>query len=116
MDVSSVYVLAVLAVGSVAGRLSAFLAAILSFLAVNYFFVEPILTLHVANPREWLTLTILLVTAGISGQLTATLRDRAREAERRRAEVSFLYELGQLLGREGPLETELPKALRAWRR
>jgi two-component system, OmpR family, sensor histidine kinase KdpD len=106
-NVSMLYLLVVLALASTLGRVSAILAAVLAFLAFNFFFVEPLYTFHVANPQELLALGVLLITAMVTGQLAAALRARAHEAEAREREVSTLYELSQILGREGSLEERM---------
>lgn len=111
-NLSMLYLLVVLSLGSVFGLVPAVLAAVLSFLAFNYFFVEPIHTFHVANPHEWLALVVLLLTAIVTGHLASTLRRRASEAEAREREVASLYELSQLLAGEGPFGQRLALAAR----
>ncbi|MBA2449542.1 MAG: DUF4118 domain-containing protein [Chloroflexi bacterium] len=109
-NLSMLYLLVVLGLASAFGRAPAVLAAGLAFLAFNFFFVEPVHTFHVANPQEVLALGVLLLTAVVTGQLAAALRARAREAEAREHDVATLYELSQLLGREGPLDQRLALA------
>lgn len=87
------YILAVLSLAALFGRGAAVMAAVLAFLASNFFFTVPLYTFHVADPREWLALGVLLLTAIVTGQLAASLRDRARLAEAREREVTALYEL-----------------------
>jgi two-component system sensor histidine kinase KdpD len=87
------YIIAVLGIATLFGRRAAVAAAALAFLASNFFFVDPLFTFHVTDPREWLALGVLLLTAVVTGQLAASLRDRARLAEAREREVTALYEL-----------------------
>ncbi|MGH2367675.1 MAG: sensor histidine kinase [Chloroflexota bacterium] len=91
------YLISVLATGAISGRGPAILASLLSFLAFDWFFVPPFHTLTVSDPEEWQALLLLLLTALVTGQLTALLRDRAATANRREQEALALYEIGQAL-------------------
>jgi two-component system sensor histidine kinase KdpD len=104
------YLPVAMAVGIVFGRASAIGAALFSFLAFNYFFVTPVATLLVANPQEWLELGILLLTAVVTGQLAATMRTRASDAQTREREVAALYECHRLLEGDNPVEQRLMSA------
>jgi two-component system sensor histidine kinase KdpD len=73
------YLLVVLGLAGTIGWIPAVLAALLAFLAFNFFFVEPLHTLHVADPQELLALGILLITAMVTGQLAAALRAKPRQ-------------------------------------
>ena len=100
------YLLAVMASALLFGSGPAILAAIASFGAFNFFFIEPRYTFTVADEEEWVALGLLLVTGVITGQLAAALRDRAREAERREKEAVVLYDVVRLMS-----EPELERAL-----
>jgi two-component system sensor histidine kinase KdpD len=106
-NVSMLYLPVVLAVGIVFGRASAIIAALCSFLAFNYFFVSPVSTLFVANPQEWLELLVLLLTAVVTGQLAATMRSRASEAEIREREIATLYDCNRILDGDEALDQRL---------
>jgi two-component system sensor histidine kinase KdpD len=69
-NLSMVFLVAVLACSALRGTRSAVLAAVLSFLAYNYFFIEPVYTLTVARPHELFALLIFLVVATLTGSLT----------------------------------------------
>ena len=60
-----------------AGYVAALLAAILSALAYNFFFIEPVHTFTIASPHEVFGLFIFLVAALIAGGLASRLRDQA---------------------------------------
>ena len=77
-----------------------------SFLAFNWFFVDPIHTLTVGDPQEWFALVLFLVTAVITSQLAADQRDRAREAADRARDATLMFEVARVLG-----EPDLEKAL-----
>src|SRR5439155_10799346 len=93
-NLSMVYLLMIQVTAILAGRAPAIVAALLSFLAVDWYFVHPVGHLSVSNPDEWLTLLMFLGTGVVSGQMAAALRARAEEAREREAEMATLYELG----------------------
>ncbi len=57
-NISMLYLMAVLAAATLLGRGPAITASIASFLAFNWFFVEPIHTLTVGDPKEWFALVL----------------------------------------------------------
>jgi two-component system sensor histidine kinase KdpD len=89
-NVSMLYLLVVIGTALGYGSGPAVLAAFLAFLAFDFFFVNPTLTFTVHDPAEWIALLMFLVTAGVTGQMTALLRDRAEEARRRERETAAL--------------------------
>lgn len=91
-NVSMIYLLVVMLAALYLGRTPAIWAAVTSFFSVNWFFVSPRYTFTVANPNEWLSLCAFLVTAMVTGQLTAMLKARASEASRRQRETEALAE------------------------
>jgi two-component system, OmpR family, sensor histidine kinase KdpD len=101
---SPVYVLAVLAAGALLGRGPAVLAAVLSFLAFDWFFVQPLHTFAVEDPEEWQALLLFLAAALVTGTLTAALRDRAELANQREREALALYEVGKTLSAARPVD------------
>ena len=87
-NVSMVFLLAVLFAAARFGLWPALFASGLSFLAYNFFFIEPLHTFSVAELHEWLTLLVLLavavLTSAIAGRTgrSRTLRFRQRQAPR----------------------------------
>ena len=79
-NISLLYLLLVLWLASKFGRGPAILASVLAFLAYDFFFIPPLFRLTVDDPTEWVSLFALLATSLVLGQLTAALRERAREA------------------------------------
>jgi two-component system sensor histidine kinase KdpD len=92
-----VYLLPVLFSAVTWGWWPALLAAVLSFLAYNYFFVAPTETLIVRDPEEWIALLIFLTVAAVTSNLAARERARREEARRRAGEAELLYQLGRSL-------------------
>jgi K+-sensing histidine kinase KdpD len=105
-NISMLYLIVVLTAATFAGRWAAIAASLASFLAYNWFFVQPVHTLTVGDPDEWFALVLFLITAAITGQLASQLRDRAREAAMRAAETVHLYEERDRL-RESATEAEV---------
>ena len=104
--IAMLYLVAVLASATFAGRRAAVVASVAAFLAYNWFFVQPLHTFQVGDPEEWFALVLFLVTAAITGQLASQLRDRAREAAMRASETVHLYEERERL-RERATEAEV---------
>ena len=92
-NISILYLFVVLVVASIYGRGPAIVASVLAFLTFDWFFTRPVHTLNVTDLAEWLALLTFLTTALITGQLAATVRARAEEAQRRAQENRILYEL-----------------------
>ena len=82
-NASMLYLMAVLATAVAYGRGPAVFASVVAFVTFDWFFVEPIHHLAVADPEEWVSLLLFLMTAIVTGQLAAAQRQRAREAQQR---------------------------------
>jgi two-component system sensor histidine kinase KdpD len=91
------FLLLVLITASAYGLAVGIFASVTSVLCFNYFFLPPFGTLTIQEPQNWVALFAFLVTAVITSQLSAAARARARDAERRRAEVFRLYELSRAI-------------------
>lgn len=107
-NLSMLYLAAVLLSAVLAGRFSAMLAAILSFLAYNFFFIEPTGELTVAQPQEVLSLVIFIAVALAAGQLAARLREQAdlarQQARQTQALLDFSRKLSGAHGQERVLD------------
>ena len=69
--------------------------SILSAAAFNFFFLPPILTFTVGDPRNWIALLAFLVTAIVASQLAERARREAKISRRRQREAERLYEFSQ---------------------
>lgn len=87
-DIVMLYLLAVVAASYFLGFPSAILAAIASFLAINFFFIEPRYTFEVANSESWAALFGFLTVSVVVASLVKRLQNQTSQAEeaRRRAE------------------------------
>ena len=86
-----VYLLVVATVAASRGTQAALLAAVLSFLAWNYFLIPPFYTFTVADPLDWLLLFTFLAIAALIGHRTGHLQEREAEAIAREKETAALY-------------------------
>ena len=96
-NISMLYLIVVLAVATRLGSGPAIVASIAAFLTFDWFFVEPLHTFTVADPQEWVSLLLFLVTAVFTGELAADQRRRAQEAAQREHEAVLLFDLLRLL-------------------
>jgi len=84
--------LVVLLVATRYGAKPAVAASLLGVLCFNNFFLPPFGTLTIAAPDNWIALFAFLVTAITVGQLSASAKRRAEEADTGRREIERLYE------------------------
>ena len=94
-----VYLLAVLWTAIRRGRAAALCAAVLSVLALNYFFIAPVHRLTIADRENVVALAVFLIAAVVVGRLASAARERAaeavaraRDAERRERDAALLAE------------------------
>ena len=96
-DASSVYLVAVAAIAIRFGIPGAILTAVASVLVYDFLFVNPLHTLSVSDPGEWLNLVLLLFVAVTVGQLAALERGRAEAALERERESRALFDMTRAL-------------------
>ena len=106
-NISMLYLIAVFAVAIAFGSRPAILASVAAFLIFDWFFVEPLYSITVSDPAEWVALLLFLLTAIITGQLTAALRRQALRAQEREREAALLYDVVRVLS-DGDIERTLP--------
>ncbi|MEN6371836.1 MAG: ATP-binding protein [Armatimonadota bacterium] len=91
------YLLIVGLVAGMSGVRPAILAALLSFLSWNFFFLPPYGSLWVHDPKDWLSLLVFLIVAIVMGMQTGRLRDREAEALARGLEMAMLNQFSARL-------------------
>jgi two-component system, OmpR family, sensor histidine kinase KdpD len=79
----SLYLIAVLAVAIRRGQVAALAAAVLGVLTLNFFFIQPLHQLTIADSDNVVALGVLLLAALVVGRLAGQSREQAAEAERR---------------------------------
>ena len=89
--VSLALLLTVLFIATRWGSLPALAASILAMLCFNFFFLPPLGTFTIAATDNWIALLAFLITAVTAGQLSASAKRRAEEAETGRREIERLY-------------------------
>jgi PAS domain S-box-containing protein len=97
----------VLFVATLWGSWPALIASALGVLCFNFFFLPPVYTLTIADPRNWVALTSFLITAITAGQLSELAKRRAAEAEtvKKEARLRTAYQRSLLEASLDPLVT-----------
>lgn len=110
------YLLVVVVVALVGGAVAALISAIAAALLINYFFVEPLHTLTIADPDQAVALVVFVAVAAlVSGAVEIAVR-RAQAAERARAEAETLTALtGPDLDEAESLHDVLRHAMKTFR-
>jgi two-component system sensor histidine kinase KdpD len=98
-NLSIVFLLAVLLTAVSFGIWPAIYASVLSFLAFNFFFIEPIHTFSIAEPYELLALVTFLIVAVVSSALAGRVRQQAKVSASRMRAMRRLYEFTRRLSR-----------------
>ena len=96
-NIVMLFLLTVLLIAVSLGRGAAVLAAVLSVLLFDIFFVPPRFSLAVENAQYLVTFAVMLATGLIAGQLAAVLKQKAREAEIRERNAQALYDVARQL-------------------
>ena len=76
--VALVLLLIVLATATFARLRVAVLTSVVSMLAFNFFFIQPVGSFLVADPQNWIVLGVFLTVAVVASQLSASAQERAR--------------------------------------
>jgi two-component system sensor histidine kinase KdpD len=92
-----VYMLPVVLVSTVWGLVLGIAAGVLSAASFNFFHLPPGGDFTLADGRNWVVLSALVVVAVATGWIAEIARARAGEAEQRRREADLAAELAQLL-------------------
>jgi two-component system sensor histidine kinase KdpD len=76
--VALVLLLIVLATATFARLRVAVLTSVVSMLAFNFFFIQPVGSFFVADPQNWVVLSVFVAVAVVASQLSASAQERAR--------------------------------------
>jgi two-component system sensor histidine kinase KdpD len=96
-DLSLLYMLAVVAVAARSDTGPAAFAALLSFLAYNFFFIEPRYTLYIAARHGVATVLLFLAAALLAGRLAARLARQVDALDDARRHTDARHRLAQRL-------------------
>jgi two-component system sensor histidine kinase KdpD len=111
-DVVMVYLLGVVVVSMRFGYVQSLLAAVLSVLAFDFFFIPPYLSFAVSDLSHVLTFGVMFVVAVVISHLTKRIRDQADSARVREQRTASLYAVARELGLAYSRETLLQVATR----
>ena len=106
-NLSMLFLMSVMFCAVTFGRWYAVMAAILSFLAYNFFFIPPLYTFTVAEPHELFALVVFLIVAMLAGGLAGRIHDQAETARKRSASTQALYEFSRKLSGAAKLDDVL---------
>jgi two-component system, OmpR family, sensor histidine kinase KdpD len=87
--------LAILFTGTYAKFFETIAAAILATLCLDYFFIPPIGSITLADPRDWAALIAFLTVSVLATNLSAGLRNQRDELVSRQREMEKLYALSR---------------------
>jgi len=90
-----VYLITILLIAARWGLAEATVASIGAAFCLNYFFVPPVGTLHIASFDDWVALGAFLVTSLVASHLSELARRRNTQLEQRQIEMERLYELNR---------------------
>ncbi len=96
-NISLLFLLGVLGAAVTGGYLSAFLAALLSTIAYNFFFIDPLHTFTIAAPHEVFALLVFLAVAIVAGGFASRIREQAEVARIRATALQSLYDFSRKL-------------------
>lgn len=105
-----VYLVTVLVIATRWGLLTAAFASVVATVCLNFFFIPPVHTFHVADPQNWVALFAFLVSSLLTSQLSERARRRAAEAEARQRELEQLQAVSRAIltsSAEEPLAARL---------
>ncbi len=106
-NISIVYLLPILLLATTRGRYAALVAAVVAFLAFDFFLVPPLYTFVISRWEEWIALFVFLATALITSQLTTQTRQSVEQARLREREARILYEAGRVINNTNRLDEQL---------
>ncbi|MCE1246891.1 MAG: DUF4118 domain-containing protein [Firmicutes bacterium] len=92
------FLMAIVFAANISGTRAAILAAVLSFLCWNFFFLPPFYTFEIHDTRDWLLLFTFLAIGITVGQIAGQVKAREREARAREQEALTLYNASLIIG------------------
>jgi two-component system sensor histidine kinase KdpD len=109
--IALVYLFAVVVLGVFVGRGPVLLAAALSALLWDFFFLEPVETLWIAHFDDAMVLGMYFVVALVLGQLTARIRAQEKEERHGQERATALYVLTRELAEAKGLDDLMERAV-----
>jgi two-component system sensor histidine kinase KdpD len=97
------------------GFLSAAIVSIAAVACVEFFFIPPVLEWQIDNPEDAVALVTYLATSLVITRLASRAQSEARRAERRRRDVTLLYDAASRLLSLDPEMAAGPESLQMFR-
>ncbi|HEY7270724.1 MAG TPA: DUF4118 domain-containing protein, partial [Dehalococcoidia bacterium] len=111
------YLLLTVAISATWGRRAGVFAALVTNLALNFFFVQPLYRFQVEGLRNVFGLAIFLIVSVVASSLLSAARESEARARRRQAQTEVLLDLSRaMIGQtepQGALDALCAQALRA---
>lgn len=85
------YLITILLIAARWGLVEAVIASLAAAFCLNYFFLNPVGTLHIDKAEDWVALIAFLVTSLVASQLSDVARRRNSQLEQRQGEMERLY-------------------------
>jgi two-component system, OmpR family, sensor histidine kinase KdpD len=111
-DVVMVFLLGVVVVSMRFGYGPSLLAAVLSVVSFEFFFIPPLFSFAVSDLRHIVTFAVMFTVAFVVSHLTKRIRDQADAAHRREGNTASLYALSREIGLADSREALLESAAR----
>jgi two-component system, OmpR family, sensor histidine kinase KdpD len=112
--VGFLYLLLVLIVASTWGFIEASVLSIAATFALNFFFLPPVGTFHIAEAQNWIALFTFLTTSLIASRLSTKAKQRALDAMEHQRDIERLYTFSRailLVENSEPFATQLIRRL-----
>jgi two-component system sensor histidine kinase KdpD len=91
------YLLLILVIATTWGFVESLVCSILATLAFNFFFLEPVGTLTISDPQNWVAMFSFLTTAVMASRLSDRAKRRTLEAVERKTDVERLYSFSRAI-------------------
>lgn len=89
--VALTFLLVVLFTAAVYGTKPAIGISLAAMLSFNFFFLHPYNTFRISGAENWIAFSAFVITSFIAGGLSARVKRRAEESEKRQKEIEKLY-------------------------
>ena len=89
------FLLVVLVVAATCRLWVAVMTSLVAMFCINFFFLPPVGSLTIADPRNWVALFAFLAVSLVASHLSSVARSRTEEALARRDEVARLFDLSR---------------------
>lgn len=103
-NLAMVFLLAVVVSAAGLGAWPAIFASVLSAAAYNFLFIDPLYSLTIAQPHEFLAFLVFLVVSIVTGQLAGRVRDQIESTRRRARTNAALYDFSRKMSATASLD------------